>query len=62
MQIVPIIIGIAGIVGGILIGRNVRAGRNTQKNLALLGPEAPTLSESGYTFRDLKQKWKTRSL
>lgn len=58
MQFVPIIIGIAGIIGGILIGRNVRAGRNTQKNLALLGPEAPTLSENGFTFRDLNKNGK----
>ncbi len=58
MKFLPVLLGAAGIVGGILIGRNIRAGRNTQKNLTLLGPEAPILSENGFTFRDLNKNGK----
>ncbi len=58
MQFIYIILGMAGIVGGILVGRNLRVGKNTQKNLALLGPEVSTLSENGFTFRDLNKNGK----
>ncbi len=58
MKFSKILIGVAGIVGGVLIGRNFRAERKTKKNLALLGSEAPTLSENGRTFRDLNKNGK----
>lgn len=58
MKIVKIILGLVGIIGGILIGRNLWARSNTRKNRALLGPEVTTLFENGHTYRDLNKNGK----
>jgi beta-glucosidase len=41
--------------GGIYFWRNIRPAINTRRNLALLGKEAPTLTQDGVTFRDLNK-------
>lgn len=43
------------IAGGIYSWQNIRPEINTRRNLALLGKEAPTLSQDGLTFRDLNK-------
>ena len=53
-----IVLGLAGIIGGLWIGRDVRARRNTRKNLESLSDEAPTLTQDGYAFRDLNKNGK----
>jgi beta-glucosidase len=50
-----VVLGLAGIIGGILIGKNLRDQRRTQQNIARLGPESPTLTKDGHTFRDLNK-------
>lgn len=46
---------IALIAGGIYFWRNVLPKINTHRNLALLGKEAPALTQDGITFRDLNK-------
>ena len=58
MTVPQIILGIVAIAGGVWIGRNLQAQRKTQKNLASLRPEVPTLTENGHTFRDLNKNGK----
>ena len=55
MPFIYIVLGLAGIIGGVWVGRNWRAERNSRKNLASLGDEAATLTENGHTFRDLNK-------
>jgi len=55
MSFIKYVLGLAGVIGGIWIGRNWRAERKTRKNLAYLGDEAPTLTVDGFTFRDLNK-------
>src|SRR5215208_45527 len=46
------------IAGGTYFWRNIRPELNTRRNLALLGKEAPTLTQDGITFRDLNKNGK----
>jgi beta-glucosidase len=47
------------LVGGIAYyWKNIRPELNTRRNLAVLGKEAPTLSQDGITFRDLNKNGK----
>ena len=47
------------LIGGIVYyWRNIRPELNTRRNLALLGKEAPTLTQDGITFRDLNKNGK----
>ena len=43
---------------GIYFWNNIRPNINTRNNLALLGKEAPTLTQDGLTFRDLNKNGK----
>lgn len=43
------------VAGGIYFWQNIRPAINTRRNLALLGKEAPTLTQAGITFRDLNK-------
>lgn len=43
------------VAGGIYFWQNIRPAINTRRNLALLGNEAPTLTQDGITFRDLNK-------
>jgi beta-glucosidase len=43
------------IAGGIYFWFQVRPGLNTRRYLALLGSEAPTLTQDGISFRDLNK-------
>lgn len=43
------------VAGGIYFWQNIRPAINTRRNLALLGNEAPTLTQAGITFRDLNK-------
>ncbi|HET9910284.1 MAG TPA: glycoside hydrolase family 3 N-terminal domain-containing protein [Anaerolineales bacterium] len=43
------------IAGGVYFWRNILPVINTRRNLALLGQEAPTLTQDGITFRDLNK-------
>lgn len=45
-------------VGGFFFWRDIRPILNTRRNLALLGREAPTLTQDGITFRDLNKNGK----
>ena len=44
--------------GVIYFWRNIRPDINTRRNLSLLGKEAPTLTQDGFTFRDLNKNGK----
>jgi len=46
------------ITGGIYFWRNIKPDIATRRNLALLGKEAPTLTQDGITFRDLNKNGK----
>jgi beta-glucosidase len=46
------------IAGGIYFWRNIKPDIATRRNLALLGQEAPTLTQDGITFRDLNKNGK----
>jgi len=46
------------IAGGIYFWRNIKPDITTRRNLALLGKEAPTLTQAGITFRDLNKNGK----
>ena len=43
---------------GVYFWNNIRPNINTRNNLALLGKEAPTLTQDGLTFRDLNKNGK----
>jgi len=55
MIAVYIPLALAGIVLLVVLGRNVNGRLTTQRNLSTLGPEAPILTEDGFTFRDLNK-------
>jgi beta-glucosidase len=50
-----VLLGIGVLLGGYIIGANLKSKANTQKHLATLGPEAPTITVEGFTFRDLNK-------
>ncbi len=58
MPLIYIILGFTGIIGGVLLGKKLRDEKKIQQNIAHLGPEAPRLTENGYTFRDLNKNGK----
>jgi len=55
MIAVYIPLALAGIVLLVVLGRNVNGRLTTQRNLSTLGPEAPILTQDGFTFRDLNK-------
>jgi len=55
MIFIYILLGLGIIIGGYLLGANFKHKRNTNINLASLGPEAPTLRFDELTFRDLNK-------
>ncbi|HSG45512.1 MAG TPA: glycoside hydrolase family 3 N-terminal domain-containing protein [Anaerolineales bacterium] len=46
------------VAGGVYFWRNIKPDITTRRNLALLGEEAPTLTQDGITFRDLNKNGK----
>src|SRR5512138_2458412 len=55
MLFIYILLVIVVIAGGVYFWQNIRPAINTRRYLALLGPEAPTLTQDGITFRDLNK-------
>jgi len=58
MWIWIVLILIILIGGGIYFWQNIKPNITTRQNLALLGNEAPTLTQDGITFRDLNKNGK----
>ncbi|HMB25385.1 MAG TPA: glycoside hydrolase family 3 N-terminal domain-containing protein, partial [Anaerolineales bacterium] len=58
MLFIYILLVIVVIAGGVYFWQNIRPAINTRRYLALLGPEAPTLTQDGITFRDLNKNGK----
>jgi beta-glucosidase len=58
MAFIYLVLGFVGLIGGILLGKNLRDQRTTQLNITRLGSEAPILIENGHTFRDLNKNGK----
>jgi beta-glucosidase len=58
MWIWYLLTGIILIAGGIYFWQNIKPNITTRRNLALLGKEAPTLTQDGITFRDLNKNGK----
>jgi beta-glucosidase len=58
MTILAIGVGIAIIAGVVYFWQNIRPAINTNRNLSLLGSEAPVLTQNGFTFRDLNKNGK----
>ncbi|HEX2991193.1 MAG TPA: hypothetical protein VHO49_10975, partial [Anaerolineales bacterium] len=46
------------LIGAIYFWQDIRPEINTRRNLAVLGGEAPTLTQDGITFRDLNKNGK----
>jgi len=55
MPILTILLGLAVLIGGYFIGTNLNTKANNKKYHSKLGPEAPTLTLDGHTFRDLNK-------
>jgi beta-glucosidase len=55
MYIVYFILGLLALIGGAFLSRDLRAQAKTKGNPTQLGPEAPTLTIDGFTFRDLNK-------
>ncbi len=58
MWIIYLLLVVILIAGGVYFWRNIKPDLNTRHNLALLGKEAPTLTQAGITFRDLNKNGK----
>ena len=52
---VYVLLGLVGVILLVVLGRNVNGRLTTHRNLSTLGPEAPILTEGGFTFRDLNK-------
>jgi len=58
MWILYLLLIVIIIAGGIYFWQNIKPNIATRRNLALLGKEAPTLTQDGITFRDLNKNGK----
>ena len=58
MTFVYTLLGLGILIGGYFFGMNQKHKDNSPNNLSGIGPEAPTLTTDGFTFRDLNKNGK----